>query len=392
MLYRKVPKSGESLSILGFGCMRFPQMNGKIVEEKALNLIETAMEHGINYFDTAFVYHNGENEKFLGKSIIPKYRNSIKVATKLPPWHVNIHDDMEKLFNSQLKKLRTDYVNYYLVHGIDCKATWERMKSLGLLDFLNKLKKNGYILNAGFSYHGDLLTFKEIVDEYDWDMCQIQYNYLDENNQAGTEGLEYAAGKNLGVVIMEPLRGGNLVKNIPYEVQDLLKDSQINKTPAELALRWIWNHPEVTVVLSGMNGESQILENSCIADNAYANSMCVKDLFAVNTIKSIYKKLMKVECTGCKYCMPCPSGVNIPLCFELLNKKYMFNDSRVILEYYNSLFNLSTNERSSPSLCKQCGICEKKCPQKIPIRKMLKKTFKEFESLRVKLLFNLKRH
>ena len=287
MLYRKIPKNGDDLSILGFGCMRLPQKkgtpgDGKIDEERAKNQILYAIDNGVNYFDTAMPYHLGTSESFLGKIFTNGYRDKVKLATKLPPFHVSKPEDMEHILRAQLKKLNTDYIDYYLLHGLERKS-WEKLKSFGVLDFLENEKKNQRILNTGFSFHGDRETFKEIIDAYDWEICQIQYNYLDEQNQAGRRGLKYAASKDVGVIIMEPLRGGNIARKAPSEVKDIWEQADKKRTPAEWALRWIWNHPEVSVVLSGMNEEEHIKENIRIANEAPPESLSEIELQLIET-------------------------------------------------------------------------------------------------------------
>jgi uncharacterized protein len=383
MLYRKIKKTGDELSILGFGCMRLPQKNGKtsngkIDEERATKQIRYAIDHGVNYMDTAMPYHMGGSEPFLGRTLADGYRERVKIATKLPPWSVKTRQDMDDILKVQLSKLKTDHIDYYLLHGLDRKS-WEKMKELGTLEFLDKAKADGRIINAGFSFHGDRDVFKEIIDAYDWEFCQIQYNFLDEQNQAGTEGLMYAAEKGIGVVVMEPLRGGNLVKRIPQAVQEIWNQAKIKRSPAEWAMRWVWNHPEVTVVLSGMNEEKHIEENIRIAGEAYPNSLTQEELGLIAKVRDAYEDLMKVGCTGCRYCMPCPSGVNIPGCFEIYNNALIFGDKlSAKIGYAWSL------SGSYASQCINCGKCEKACPQHLPVPELLKDVSKEFEGIFLK--------
>jgi hypothetical protein len=382
MLYRRMKKTGDELSILGFGCMRLPQKNGKnengrIDEERATKQIRYAIDHGVNYLDTAMPYHMGGSEPFLGRALTDGYRERVKLATKLPPWLVKIKQDMDDLLKVQLSKLKTDHIDYYLLHGLDGKS-WGKIKDLGTLEFLDKAKADRRIINAGFSFHGDRDTFKEIINAYDWEFCQIQYNFLDEQNQAGTEGLKYAAEKGVGIVVMEPLRGGNLTRRIPRAVQEAWDQAEIKRTPAECALRWVWNHPEVTVVLSGMNEEKHIEENIRIAGEAYPDSFAQEELDLVARVRDTYRDLMKVGCTGCRYCMPCPSGVNIPACFEFYNNIHIFGEKDAKMMYAWSL------SGSYASQCKNCGKCEKACPQHLPIPELLKDVSGEFESLLLK--------
>lgn len=383
MLYRKIKKTGDELSILGFGCMRLPQKNGKsnngrIDEERATKQIRYAIDQGVNYIDTAMPYHMGGSEPFLGRALADGYRERIKLATKLPPWAVKTRQDMDNIIKVQLSKLNTDHIDYYLFHGLE-KKSWQKIKDIGAIDFLDKAKDDGRIINAGFSFHGDKDAFKEIIDAYDWDFCQIQYNFLDEHNQAGTEGLKYAAEKEIGVIIMEPLRGGNLTKKVPQSVQKIWDQAKVKRSSAEWALRWVWNHPEVTTVLSGMNEEKHIEENIKIASNAYPDSLSQEELDLIDKARDTYKNLMKVECTGCRYCMPCPSGVDIPACFEVYNNVNIFGD-----KLQSKIGYVWTLSGAYASQCKKCGKCEKACPQHLPIPKLLKDVSDEFEGVFLK--------
>jgi len=384
MLYRKMKKNGDELSILGFGCMRLPQKkgspgSGKIDEERATRQIHYAIEQGVNYFDTAMPYHMGASEPFLGRALANGYREKIKLATKLPPWSVKARQDMDQLLKVQLANLRTDYIDYYLVHALE-KGSWQKMKNFGVLEFLDAARADGRIINAGFSFHGDKDTFKEIVDAYHWEFCQIQYNFLDRQNQAGLEGLKYAAAKGMGVIIMEPLRGGNLAGKIPPAVQAVWDEADSRRSAAEWSLRWIWNHPEVTVILSGMNEEAHIDENLRIAGEAYSESLTDKELALVDRVEQTYRNLMKAACTGCRYCMPCPAGVDIPTCFEVFNNLYMFGDSKAAkLIYLTRVAGGMGGEPACASLCENCGQCEDACPQHLPIQNLLKDVAEEFE-------------
>ena len=288
MQYRKIPKTGEELSILGFGCMRFPEKRGKIDEKKAKKQLLMAVDGGVNYFDTAMPYHMGASEAFLGKALSEGgVRKKINIATKLPHWSVNQTEDMNKIIKAQLRNLQTDYIDYYLLHSLNGES-FKKLQELGVFEFLSNLKENGIIRNAGFSFYGKRKDFKEIVDSYDWEFCQIQYNYLDVNHQAGRKGLVYAGEKNLGVIIMEPLRGGNLGKKPPGEIKKLWAESDVKREPVEWSLEWIWNHPQVITVLSGMNDESHIKQNIEIASRILPESMSQKDLDIVSTTEKIY--------------------------------------------------------------------------------------------------------
>ncbi len=373
-------KTGDELSILGFGCMRLPEKNGRIQEKRATRQIHYAIEHGVNYFDTAMPYHVGGSEPFLGRALEGGFRDKVRLATKLSPWLVKTRADMDLLLNVQQSKLKTDYIDYYLLHSLN-KKNWEHFLSLGALEFLDKAKRDGRIVNAGFSFHGDKNTFKDIIDAYEWEICQIQYNYLDEDNQAGTEGLKYAASRDIGVVVMEPLRGGNLGKKAPPAVRSIWDEAEIKRTPVEWALRWIWNHPEVKVVLSGMNEEAHVEENIRIAGEAHPGSLSDKELELVSRAEKTFRKLMKAGCTGCRYCMPCPSGVDIPTCFEIFNSLHVFGDKKNAKMFYlGRLYTLFSDEPSYASLCKNCGNCEEACPQNLPIQDLLQDVAEEFES------------
>jgi len=386
MLYRKVPKTGDELSILGYGCMRFPLKNGKIDEERSKELLINAIDSGVNYLDTAWLYHNGQSEDFVGKILEETgYREKVKIATKLPHWLCSSREDMDKYLDMQLKKLRTDHIDYYLIHDLT-RGGWEKIQALGFADFLNRAKEDGRITYAGFSFHDDVETFKEIVDGYDWDFCQIQYNIIDTTNQAGTEGLEYAASKNLAVIIMEPLRGGSLAGTQPTEVLEIWDEAETKRTPAERALRWLWNKPEITVVLSGMTEKEHLEENLKTASEGNAGSLTDDEILLAERAGEKYKEIMKVGCTGCGYCMPCPFGVNIPACFELYNSYHMFDDKQHEKFMYISRLGGLLNEKSAASLCRNCGKCVKACPQHIDIPGELKKVKDEMEGPAMKII------
>ena len=380
MLYREVPKTGDRLSILGFGCMRLPQKDGHIDAERATRQLRFAIDHGVNYVDTAWPYHGGQSEPLVGRVLADGYREKVKLATKLPSWLIEKREDMDTYLNAQLAKLQTDHIDYYLVHAL-VGDLWNNVEKLGVADFLDKARADGRIKHAGFSFHGASEDFSRIVDAYSWDFCQIQYNFLDEKNQAGTKGLKYAASKGLGVVIMEPLRGGNLTRNVPPAVQEIWDEAPVKRSPAEWALRWIWNHPEVTVVLSGMNDESHIKENLAIADTATPGSLTGAELSLVQRVEKKYRELLKVGCTGCQYCMPCPQGVNIPLCFEEYNNLYLTGNADGEKFMYAARLGgaVGLGKPEFASLCVQCGECQEKCPQHLEIPILLESVVKELE-------------
>ncbi len=386
MQYRTVPKTGEKLPALGFGAMRLPEKAGRINEAKASEMLRYAIENGVNYIDAAVPYHKGQCESFLGNFLLKEgLRDKVLIATKLPPWSVRNPEDITRLFDKQLTDLKTDYIDYYLLHSLSGES-WHKLDSLGVKDFLNREKASGRIKNAGFSFHGDRESFKEIVDAYPWEFCQIQYNYLDEINQAGTEGLRYASKAGLAVIIMEPLRGGNLAGDIPENIMEIWDKSKIRRSPAEWGLRWVWNHPEVTTVLSGMSTMDQLTENIKIADDGLPDSLSQDDLRIIDEVRDKYKETMKVGCTGCRYCMPCPAGVDIVSCFEYYNSYHMFkNGNWAKWQYVFRNYGLMDGKMSYASLCTDCGRCRKACPQHLDIPLFLKDVAKEFDNPKTRI-------
>lgn len=383
MQYRIIPKTGDRISAIGYGCMRLPSRMGRIDEQKAEAQIRDAIGQGINYFDTAYPYHGGESERFLGKLFggDKALRDKVKIATKLPPWLVKSRADMDRILQEQLQKLQVETIDYYLIHSILGPEDWTRLKDIGILEFLAEAKSKGQIRHVGFSAHCDVNTFKQVVDDYDWTMCQIQYNYLDETNQAGTEGLHYAASRNIAVFVMEPLRGGNLSGKMPKAAQKIWDQSGTGRSAAQWALRWIWNHPEVTCVLSGMNVDAHIAENIQTAIAATPNHLTAEDLTRIDQVRDIFTSLTKVHCTGCAYCMPCPAGVNIPLCFEKYNSKSYFGGMEPRIMYLVQVGGIMKDKPSRASQCVNCGKCEAHCPQHIEIRRELKNVVREMEGV-----------
>ncbi|MEI6391355.1 MAG: aldo/keto reductase [Verrucomicrobiota bacterium] len=382
MLYRQAGKTGEKLSILGFGCMRLPVIDGKshqIDEEKAQAMVDYAIRNGVNYFDTAFIYHSdvpfqaGRSEVFLGQAL-KRERGNIHLATKLPSWFVESRADMDRFLDQQLERLQTDHIDFYLVHGLSGEM-WKKLSQLGVAEFLETALADGRIKHAGFSFHDDAPAFKPIVDAYDWSFCQIQYNFMDEDYQAGRAGLEYAACKGLGVIIMEPLRGGGLTDRIPEAVQAVWNKARIKRSPVEWALRFVWNRPEASVVLSGMSQPSQVEENVRLADQGLANSLAAEELALIEQARAFYQARTRVNCTSCGYCLPCPHGVAIPANFLQLNNLSIYQDRGAAEFFY---FHILKEEERAPR-CQECGHCEELCPQHIPIPAMLKDVVREFE-------------
>ena len=370
MNYRK-DKYGNALSILGFGCMRFPAD-----KEEAEREVLYAIDQGVNYFDTAYIYPG--NESALGEILHKNnVREKVRIATKLPHYLIKSVDGLEKMFREQLKRLKTDYVDYYLMHMLSDIAAWERLREMGIEDWLQEKKESGQIRQVGFSYHGNTEMFCTLVDAYDWDMCMIQYNYLDEHSQAGRRGLEYAHAKGLPVMIMEPLRGGRLVNKLPAEAHKIFAGYPVQNTPAQWAFRWLWNQKEVTCVLSGMNSGAMVRENIETACTAHVGDLGENEEKMLEDVVAAINAKMKVGCTGCSYCMPCPCHVDIPGTFAAYNARYSESKFWAVVEYIKCTALRRTN--TAASNCIGCGKCEKHCPQRIAIRAELKNAQKELE-------------
>ncbi len=379
MLYRTFGKTGERVSSLGFGCMRLPIIakdSTKIDEKEAVKMVRYAIDQGLNYIDTAYPYHGngskdgGSSELFVAKCLKDGYRQRVKLATKLPSWLINSREDMDYYLNRQLERLETESIDFYLVHAIN-QEYWDNLTALGIFEFLDQAIADGRIKYAGFSFHDRLELFKTVVDAYDWSFCQVQLNYIDEGYQAGREGMEYAANKGLGIVIMEPLRGGNLVNNIPEEVVQLFEGATTKHTPAQWAFRWLYNDPQVHVVLSGMSTMQQTIENVDTAGTASVGCMNEEEIEIMNRVKKIFRDRIQVDCTACEYCLPCPVGVNIPWNFSRYNEYHLF-DSSVIKERNIRQYQ-EVDEKQKAVSCIECGACESHCPQNIRIREELKK-------------------
>lgn len=375
MNYRR-DKYGNQISVLGYGCMRFTQTMGRIDLNKAEREVMTAFRAGVNYYDTAYIYPGSEAAlgEILERNAI---REQVYLATKLPHYLVRSADTPEKIFAEQCRRLRTDCIDYYLMHMLTDVSAWERMKSLGVDRWLEEKKAAGAIRQIGFSYHGGTEMFCRLVDAYDWDFCQIQYNYMDENSQAGRRGLQYAHAKGLPVIIMEPLRGGKLVSRLPGEAQRLFAQDPRGYTPAQWALRWLWDQPEVTCVLSGMNSEEMVLDNAAIAASARIGELGEPEQELLRRVVKAINAGMKVGCTGCGYCMPCPQGVDIPGTFAAYNRRYSEGRFPALKEYF--MCTALRGKSTAASNCVGCGKCETHCPQGIHIRDELKNAAKELE-------------
>ncbi len=367
MRYRK-DRHGDELSILGYGCMRFSRKGAGIDIDKTEKELLAAYHAGVNYFDTAYIYPG--SEAALGEILERNgIREKVNIATKLPQYLVRNLASLDKFFNEELSRLRTDHVDYYLMHHLTDIAQWERLKTVGVLDWIAEKKASGAIRNIGFSYHGNTDNFLKILADYDWDFCQIQYNYLDETTQAGVAGLKAAAARGIPVVIMEPLRGGKLVNKLPEEAKRLISGHPRKWSPADWGLRWLWDQPEVTVVLSGMNSIEMVEENVRTASDATVGEFSEDDRAFLQRILGIIKAKEKVGCTGCRYCMPCPKGVDIPGIFASYNT--MFTEAKMSgrSQYFQTV--ALAAEPSFASQCVKCGKCEQHCPQGIPIRAKL---------------------
>ncbi len=375
MKYRK-DKYGNEISALGFGCMRFRRNGGSIDMAEAEREIMAAIDAGVNYFDTAYIYPGSEaaiGEIFAKNNV----REKIYIATKLPHYLIKSREGMEKLFKEHLKRLKTDYIDYYLMHMLTDVQTWEKLKKLGILEFLEEKKQSGAIRQIGFSYHGNTDMFCKLVDAYDWDFCQIQYNYMDEHSQAGRRGLQYAHEKGIPVIIMEPLRGGKLVNRLPQKALDLFASYPTKRTPAQWALRWLWDQKEVTCVLSGMNSMEMLRDNVQTASNTDIGELTQADQDMLKQVVAAINAGMKVGCTGCGYCMPCPKGVDIPGAFAAYNRLASEGKFAGLKEHF--MCSAARQDSTAAYNCIGCGKCESHCPQGIPIRKELKNVQKSLE-------------
>jgi predicted aldo/keto reductase-like oxidoreductase len=386
MLYRPLGHTGEQVSILGFGAMRLPVLDGRrdlIDVPLAREMLHYALDHGVNYVDTAFPYHGasfddtpGNSEGFLGEALAGGYRDKVLVATKLPHWLVESREDMDRILAGQLQRLQTDHIDCYLLHGMGT-GPWDKMARLGVIDFMEQAKTDGRIRFAGFSYHDDPPAFAPIVDAYDWDFCQIQYNFLDIEYQAGTAGLAYAAERGLGIIAMEPVKGGRLAPPVPAAVQELWDSHPVATSPVEWALRFVWDDPRVSLLLSGMSNMEQVVANVHWASEGQARSLTAADLALVDRVRDAYQARTVVGCTTCRYCMPCPQGIDIPLVLSCVNNASLFDDLKGERKGYNLEVDIKHTARASE--CSECGQCEEACPQQIEVIKELANAARLFE-------------
>lgn len=382
MQYRK-DKKGNEISVLGYGCMRFTKKGNVVDLDKAEQELMTAIRAGVNYLDTAYVYPG--NETAVGELLSRNHcREEIYLATKLPHYLIKSAEGAERMFQEQLRRLKTDHIDYYLMHMLTDIPTWEKLKGLGVAQWIEEKLASGQIRNIGFSYHGNADMFMRLVDAYDWDFCQIQYNYMDEHSQAGVKGLRYAHQKGLPVIIMEPLRGGRLVELLPESAKELFRREGERRTPAELAFKWLYDQPEVTCVLSGMNSMEMVEHNLKTASDAFVGCLTDEDAALIEQVKQEIAQKVKVGCTGCGYCMPCPRGVDIPGAFRCYNAVYSEGKRSGRRDYLQCT--AFRKETSSASQCIDCGKCESHCPQQIEIRRELKNTAAELENLRYKAI------
>lgn len=381
MQYRKMPKSEDKLSALGFGCMRLPTKGRGIDVQEAKRQIIHSIDNGLNYLDTAWPYHGGASESFLGEHILSdkRIREQVYIATKLPCFTINKAEKFDEIFNKQLKKLNVDYIDYYLLHSLS-GSMWQKMADLGIADWMDRIKAEGKVRHMGFSFHGKHDDFAKIVDGYDFDFVQVQYNILDENYQAGIKGIDYASQKGMGIIVMEPLRGGSLVGKIPSEVQDIYDTADVKRSAADWALRWIYNHEQVTLVLSGMNNMDHIDENIKVASETEPNSLTDREKGIIQRVKDKYHDLLTIGCTGCGYCMPCTVGIDIPGSLKRLNNYHMFSKGQAKI-FHTAYSGIMTDDGKPhfASSCIECGKCEPKCPQNIEIIKGLKQVSRELE-------------
>jgi len=375
MQYRQFGKLDWKVSALGFGAMRLPVINNEqtnIDEPEAIRMIRYAIDHGVNYLDTAYPYHGGNSERIVGRALKEGYREKMKLATKLPVRMCESADDFDRFFNEQLERLDTDKIDFYLLHGLNGRS-WPKVRDMGILRWAEEKMAAGKFDYLGYSFHDELSAFKEIVDAYDWTFCQVQYNYMDIETQAGRKGVEYAANKGLAIVVMEPLRGGKLGKQ-PEPVMKVWDSASQKRSPAEWALLWVLDQPEISVALSGMSTMEQVVENVQVASRSAPGMLTDEEIKIYDRVREAYEGLSPIPCTACGYCLPCPNGVEIPRNFQIYNDAMMYEDMRIGRFYYRG-GRLEDGQRADQ--CTECGECVEACPQEIDIPEWLKKIHAE---------------
>lgn len=383
MLYRKFGKLDWKVSALGFGVMRLPiigddEMMSPVDEPAAIKVLRYAIDHGINYFDSGYKYHNGASEKVIGKALQGGYRKKVRVATKLPLFEINDKEECDLIFNQQFERLQMDKIDFYMFHGLN-KDGWRKVIEWKMIPWAEKKMAEGQIGHLGFSFHDDFDVFKEIIDSYDnWTLCQIQYNYIDVNYQAGRRGVEYAASKGLAISVMEPLRGGMLTKTPPEKVATVWEHSPRKCSLAERGLLWVWNQPEISLALSGMATMDQLNENLAIANHSQPGQLSPQELPVYDRVREVYKSLSPIPCTKCRYCSPCPNGVDIPGVFELYNEVTVYEAPMLAKYRYQSPGGMKPESKADR--CIECGSCVEKCPQKIDIPEWLKRSHSKLNS------------
>ncbi len=376
MKYRSFPNTDITASVLGMGCMRLPTLDGKVNRPEAIKMIRWAIDNGVTYVDTAYPYHGGESELVVGEALKDGYREKVTLATKLPMWKIEKYEDMEATLDEQLKKLQVDHVDFYLLHALDI-ARYRKAREMGVHEFLDLMVKKGKIRYPAFSFHDDAKAFAEIATDYDWKLIQVQMNLLDEFNQATYAGIqEYCGKRGIGVVIMEPLRGGALAKTPPKEIQAIYDGAAEKRSAVEWAFRWLYDKPEIVTILSGMSNMDQLNDNLRIFDSAEVSCLSEADKTMLTNVRLAYEKRVRVGCTGCEYCQPCPSGVKIPRIFQGIDNATMFGEASDFKPAYEKL----RAENADASQCVKCGACEAQCPQHFPIRDLLEQINAEFSA------------
>jgi predicted aldo/keto reductase-like oxidoreductase len=381
MKYRKFGKLDWEVSVLGFGVMRLPLLSedmANVNESESIRILRYAIDHGVNYLDSGYMYHMGKSELIIARALQDGYRERVRVATKLPVRMVERAQDFDRYLDEQLKRLETEKIDFYLLHGLNGES-WPKVRNWGILRWAEEKMASGKFSHFGFSFHDNYEVFKEIVDAYDnWTLCQIQYNYMDVDDQAGRKGVEYAAGKNLAIVVMEPLRGGKLAQKPPEQVAKVWETAPERRKPVEWGLLWVWNQPEISVVLSGMSAMEQVVENVSIANRSASGILTAEDLLLIDRVRKAYRGLSPIPCTGCRYCMPCPNGVEIPRIFQMYNDSIMYDDIKMGQFRYQSTDIFKEEQRADH--CLECGECLAACPQEIPITEWLQKVHTQLGS------------